>query len=61
MIGDNLDITDFLVITDITDFSCFITFFDMFEDEIGLADLIIRCEVPSFGAPGSLIFVVVAS
>jgi hypothetical protein len=47
----------------------------MFEDEIGLAALIIRCadfgrqsnedmimsQVPSFGAPGSLIFVVVAS
>ncbi len=42
-IWDNLDITDFGVITDITDFPLFFTFFDIFEDEIGLAALIIRC------------------
>ena len=31
----------FLVITDTTDFRCFLPFFDMFEDEIGIAALII--------------------
>ena len=33
---DNLDITDFLIITDITDFLLFLPFFDMFEDEKNL-------------------------
>ncbi len=52
-------------------FLLFLPVFDMFEDEIGYVRIIIRCadfgilmkmsSAPSFGAPGSHIFVVVAS
>ncbi len=40
-IWDNLDITDFLIITDITDFC----FFTVFEDEKNLDAIIITCAV----------------